>query len=135
MRWRGTRLSRTAAGLSVLALACNATIPVFLAFMLAAALGPARHEWVRLADGEWLYYGLPCGHGDAGGSTHDHGKSHGAPCPVCSLHGTPALALAGPVAVPLASVPTALPRIPVTAIAAPASRFSAGYRSRAPPPA
>jgi hypothetical protein len=127
--------SRIGMAFSVLALACNAAIPVFLAFMFATALGPVRHEWARLGNGEWLYYGPLCGHSEAGGSTHEHGKPDGAPCPVCSLHGTLALALAAPVAAPLDPVPIALPRMPATAIAAPTSKFSAGYRSRAPPTA
>jgi hypothetical protein len=135
MRGPRTVVSRIGVGLSVLALACNAVIPMFLAFMLAAALGPTRHEWVRLADGAWLYYGPLCSHGAAGGSTHEQGQSHGAVCPVCSLHGTLAVALSAPIAAPHDPLPIALPRLPPTVIAAPASTFSAGYRSRAPPPA
>jgi hypothetical protein len=117
--------------LAFLALACNAAVPIVLAFLLVAALGPTRHEWVRLADGEWLYYGPSCRHG--GSAAPEHGKSRGAPCPVCSLHGTLALAPPVPAAGPTDPVPADLAVAPVAATAEPAAVFFVGYRSRAPP--
>jgi len=133
MRWRTASWSRWAAWLGVAALACNAAIPVLLAFMLGAALGPTRHEWVRLSDGEWLFYGKICRHDDTGGTADRHQKPHGAPCPVCSLHGTLALALPPPAATPPDRVAVAETTETPRPVIRPEILYSSGYRARAPP--
>jgi hypothetical protein len=133
MRWRRTRWSKVAAAGGIVALAVNAAAPVILAFLLAAALAPAQHDWVRLGDGEWHFYGPLCRHDDAGGAADEHGKSHAAPCPVCSLHGALAIALPAPAATPSDRVAVAAPAELPKAAGEPAVVLSVGYRSRAPP--
>lgn len=128
MRWWRTRASKAAAAGGVMALACNAAVPVFLAFVLAAALAPAH----RFGAGEWRSYGLLCHHQDDNGND-PHGKPAGAPCPVCSLHGVLAAALPAPAAAP--PVPTAFATFARHSAAIVLSRgiVHSGYRSRAPP--
>ncbi|HTV88138.1 MAG TPA: DUF2946 family protein [Stellaceae bacterium] len=134
MLWRGSRLARLAAAmLGGIALACNAAVPVVLAFLLSAALAPAQREWVQLANGEWRFVGELCSHHDDGGANGRHGKTPGAPCPVCSLHGTLAVALPAPVATPSSSVLIATAALPGFAATEPAVLFASVYRSRAPP--
>jgi hypothetical protein len=133
MRWRNTIWSKLAACGGLAALAANAAMPVVLAFLLAAAIAPDQHRWVQIGDGAWRFDAPLCHHDDAGRGAPQHGKSHGAPCPVCSLHGAVAIALPLPTARapdPVAVAATA--EIPITA-SEPAVFFAAGYRSRAPP--
>lgn len=133
MRWRRTTVSRMAAWLGFLALAFNAAVPVFLAFLLSASLAPAPQEWARLADGGWRFDAPLCGHRDNGGAGDQHGKPIGSPCPVCSLHGVLAVALPAPVAAPAAPTAVATLSEPVTAPRLSAGIVHPGYRSRAPP--
>jgi hypothetical protein len=134
MRWRRTRVSRVTAGLGVLALACNAAVPIFLAFMLSMSLAPTQQRWVWPADGEWRFNAPLCRHDDNGSSTDDqHGKPVGAPCPVCSLHGVLAVALPAPIAVPAAPITVATAAETLFTVGLSAGVASPGYRSRAPP--
>jgi hypothetical protein len=129
--------SKWAAWLGIAALAVNAAVPVVVAFLLAAALAPQQHEWAQLGGGNWQFYAPLCHHddgGDAGGTADQHGKSPGAPCPVCSLHGAIAVTLPSPAAPPSDAVLVATAAVKsATAVAEPAVIFPAGYRSRAPP--
>ena len=134
MLWRGSRLARLAAAmLGGVALACNAAVPVVLAFLLSAALAPAQREWVQLANGDWRFVGELCSHHNDGGSSDQHGKTPGAPCPVCSLHGTLAVALPLPVVIPCSSVLIVTAALPDFAATELAVVFASVYRSRAPP--
>lgn len=134
MLWRGSRLARlTAAMLGGVALVCNAAVPVVLAFLLSAALAPAQREWVQVANGDWRFIGELCSHHNDGSSGDQHGKTPGAPCPVCSLHGTMAGALPAPVATPSSSVLIVTVAVPDFAATEPAVVFASVYRSRAPP--
>lgn len=133
MRWRRTRWLQATAGLGVVALACNAVVPVVLAFLLAAALAPQQRAWVQFANGNWRFIGALCRHDDTGGGARDHGKAPSAPCPVCSLHGALAITLPAPAPTPPDRV-AAVQRVeqPISA-ARPVIVFAAAYRSRAPP--
>jgi hypothetical protein len=135
MRWCRTTSSRYLAWLGVVALACNAAIPVVLAFLLSAALAAPQPEWVQLADGQWRFVGgeFCRHHDDGGGSAGQHGKPSGVPCPVCSLHGALAVALSAPTAAPAGptTVAAVIEPLALTGVSVGIVRF--GYRSRAPP--
>ena len=132
-KWRGTVW---AARLGLLALALNSLVPIHIAFDLAEALAPAHqrniHTHTETGSTERHLLALLVGHQHVGGKSHEHGKHHGAACPVCSALGalagfaaTASTALSAPAS---AALPTALPVTETVLTRAPAS-----YRSRAPP--
>ena len=110
-KWRGTVW---AAWLGLLALALNSFVPIHIAFDLAEALASAHHRSAHThadaASTDRHLLALLVGHRHAGGKLHDHGKGHGAACPVCSALGALA-GFAAPAATLLAApAPAALPR-------------------------
>ena len=126
-----------AARLGLLALAFNALVPVHIAFDLAEVLGPAQHHAAapRDDDGEFALLALLTGHihdDDGDGHRHHHHHDGAAPCAVCSTLG----ALAGftLTALPVLVLPAAqaLPA-PLVGTEFEPPRFTASYRSRAPP--
>jgi Protein of unknown function (DUF2946) len=130
-QWRGRIW---AARLGLLALALHSLVPVHVAFDLAEALQPARqHSGHAEASGaERHLLALLIGHTAADDESGEHGKHHGAACPVCSALGALAgfvppapTALSAPA---VAALPAALSVIQAEPIGAPAA-----YRSRAPP--
>ena len=123
-----------AARLGLLALVLNALVPVHLAFDLAGAFEPAHLCGARIDAGnvEQHLLALLTGHRDADGKSDEHGKHHGAACPVCSALGSLAgLAPPSPTAL-LVPLPTGL-RATLSVIEGESVGAPAAYRSRAPP--
>ncbi len=128
MRSGKPRCIRSATWVGLLALALNALVPIHLAFDLAEAFGaPSDVHSV-----EWSALAQLSGHSETDGKSHEHGKTHPTPCPVCSALGAlagfaPAAAVALPLPPP-AALPAALAEIGGEPASAPLA-----YRSRAPP--
>jgi hypothetical protein len=117
-----------------LALLVNALVPIHIAFDLAEALQTTqpRSTHSKAHGTEWSVLAQLSGHSETDGKSHEHGKGHPVPCPVCSVLG----ALAGftppsVVALPLPP-PAALP-VALAAIASEPANAPLAYRSRAPP--
>lgn len=128
MRSGKTQRVRWAAWLGLLALALNALVPIHIAFDLAEAFGTQSDAH----SAEWSVLATLSGHGETDGESHEHGKGHPTPCPVCSALGALAgFVLAAVIVLPLpppAPAPPALAAIGGEPASAPLA-----YRSRAPP--
>jgi Protein of unknown function (DUF2946) len=127
------RVGAIAVWLGVIALGLNALVPIHLAFDLAHALAPERHD-----DGDHDFVRclltLVTGHHDEDeDQSPAHKDHHHADCAVCGAIGT--LAGFAPAAAVLLAVPILVyaPTLPTAEAGAPHTPSLAAYRSRAPP--
>lgn len=132
------RLGVIAAWLGVIALGCNALVPIRFAFDLGLNLAHARqcghYEGAPVThDAGWWLLGLLTGQDQTADPLRSHNGFHPALSTPCGVIGTIA-AFAPPAAVLLAiPVFKSALELPKIELGAPHPAFFAAYRSRAPP--